>query len=165
MQKDTIFRIASMTKPICGVAMMMLWEQGKWKLTDRVDQHIPQFKGLKVQAKDGALVDQATPMTMAQLMSHTAGFGVNADYEGQKFGEGDLQGMIDKLAKLPLKAQPGTDFLYGPSVNIQGYLVEKFSGCRSTGSGRPHLWAVGDVGHRLLGRAGEGVAGGQGQHL
>jgi len=128
MQKDTIFRIASMTKPICGVAMMMLWEQGKWKLTDRVDQHIPQFKGLKVQAKDGALVDQATPMTMAQLMSHTAGFGVNADYEGQKFGEGDLQGMIDKLAKLPLKAQPGTDFLYGPSVNIQGYLVEKFSG-------------------------------------
>jgi CubicO group peptidase (beta-lactamase class C family) len=128
MQKDTIFRIASMTKPICGVAMMMLWEQGKWKLTDRVDQHIPEFKGLKVAAKDGALVDQATPMTMAQLMSHTAGFGVNADYDGQKFGEGDLKGMIDKLAKLPLKAQPGTDFLYGPSVNIQGYLVEKFSG-------------------------------------
>ena len=128
MQKDTIFRIASMTKPICGVAMMMLWEQGKWKLTDRVDQHIPEFKGLKVKAKDGVLVDQATPMTMAQLMSHTAGFGVNADYDGQKFGEGDLQGMIDKLAKLPLKAQPGTDFLYGPSVNIQGYLVEKFSG-------------------------------------
>src|SRR6185369_4255364 len=72
MQADTIFRIASMTKPTIGVAMMMLWEQGKWKLTDRLDQHIPQFKGLKVQAKDGALVDQATPMTMAQLMSHTA---------------------------------------------------------------------------------------------
>ncbi|MGH6966865.1 MAG: serine hydrolase domain-containing protein [Phenylobacterium sp.] len=128
MEKDTIFRIASMTKPITGVAMMMLWEQGEWKLTDPVDQHIPQFRGLKVQAKDGSLVNQTKPMTMAQLMSHTAGFGVNADYEGQKFSEGDLQGMIDKLAKLPLKAQPGTDFLYGPSVNIQGYLVEKFSG-------------------------------------
>jgi CubicO group peptidase (beta-lactamase class C family) len=128
MEKDTIFRIASMTKPICGVAMMMLWEQGEWKLTDPVDQHIPQFRGLKVQAKDGSLVNQTKPMTMAQLMSHTAGFGVNADYEDQKFGQGDLQGMIDKLAKLPLKAQPGTDFLYGPSVNIQGYLVEKFSG-------------------------------------
>jgi CubicO group peptidase (beta-lactamase class C family) len=128
MEKDTIFRIASMTKPITGVAMMMLWEQGEWNLTDPVDQHIPQFRGLKVQAKDGSLVNQTRPMTMAQLMSHTAGFGVNADYEGQNFGQGDLQGMIDKLAKLPLKAQPGTDFLYGPSVNIQGYLVEKFSG-------------------------------------
>src|SRR5579862_9247160 len=52
MQKDTIFRIASMTKPTIGVAMMMLWEQGKWKLTDRLDQHIPEFKGLKVKAKD-----------------------------------------------------------------------------------------------------------------
>jgi CubicO group peptidase (beta-lactamase class C family) len=128
MQKDTIFRIASMTKPICGAAMMMLWEEGKWKLTDRVDQHIPEFKGLKVKAKDGSLVDQATPMTMAQLMSHTAGFGVNADYEGQAFGQGDLQGMIDKLAKLPLYTQPGTAWDYGPVVNIQGYVVEKLSG-------------------------------------
>jgi CubicO group peptidase (beta-lactamase class C family) len=128
MEKDTIFRIASMTKPITGVAMMMLWEQGEWQLTDPVDQHIPEFRGLKVRARDGSLVNQTRPMTMAQLMSHTAGFGVNADYEDQKFAQGDLQGMIDKLAKLPLKAQPGTDFLYGPSVNIQGYLVEKFSG-------------------------------------
>jgi CubicO group peptidase (beta-lactamase class C family) len=128
MEKDTIFRIASMTKPICGVAMMMLWEEGKWKLTDRVDQHIPEFKGLKVKAKDGSLVDQVKPMTMAQLMSHTAGFGVNADYEGQAFGQGDLQGMIDKLAKLPLYTQPGTAWDYGPVVNIQGYVVEKLSG-------------------------------------
>ena len=128
MQKDTIFRIASMTKPVCGAAMMMLWEEGKWKLTDRVDQHIPQFKGLKVKARDGSLVDQATPMTMAQLMSHTAGFGVNADYESQKFGEGNLRGMIDKLAKLPLYTQPGTAWDYGPVVNIQGYVVEQLSG-------------------------------------
>jgi CubicO group peptidase (beta-lactamase class C family) len=128
MEKDTIFRIASMTKPICGVAMMMLWEEGKWKLTDRVDQHIPEFKGLKVKAKDGSLVDQVKPMTMAQLMSHTAGFGVNADYEGQNFGQGDLQDMIDKLAKLPLYTQPGSAWDYGPVVSIQGYVVEKLSG-------------------------------------
>jgi CubicO group peptidase (beta-lactamase class C family) len=128
MEKDTIFRIASMTKPICGVAMMMLWEEGKWKLTDRVDQHIPEFKGLKVKAKDGSLVDQESPMTMAQLMSHTAGFGVNADYEKLAFNRGDLQGMIDQLAKLPLYTQPGTAWDYGPVVNIQGYVVEKLSG-------------------------------------
>jgi CubicO group peptidase (beta-lactamase class C family) len=128
MQKDTIFRIASMTKPTIGVAMMMLWEQGKWKLTDRLDQHIPEFKGLKVKAKDGSLQDVKSPATMAQIMSHTAGFGVNADYTDQRFGEGDLQGMIDKLSKLPLYSQPGTDWAYGPAVDIQGYIVQKLSG-------------------------------------
>ncbi|WP_372784041.1 serine hydrolase domain-containing protein [Phenylobacterium sp.] len=128
MQKDTIFRIASMTKPTVGVAMMMLWEQGKWKLSDRLDQHIPEFKGLKVKAKDGSLQDIKSPQTMAQIMSHTAGFGVNADYEKLNFSQGDLQGMIAKLAALPLYSQPGTDWAYGPAVNIQGYLVEKLSG-------------------------------------
>lgn len=128
MQKDTIFRIASMTKPTIGVAMMMLWEQGRWKLTDRLDQHIPEFKGLKVKAKDGALEDVKTPATMAQIMSHTAGFGVNADYASLNFGAGDLQGMIDKLSHLPLYSQPGTDWAYGPAVDIQGYIVQKLSG-------------------------------------
>jgi len=128
MAADSIFRIASMTKPICGVAMMQLYEQGKWKLDDRVDKFIPEFAGLKVKAADGSLVDQKTPMTMAQLMSHTAGFGTNGDYEKEQLGATDLQGMIDKLAKLPLKAQPGTDWSYGPCVNIQGYVVQKLSG-------------------------------------
>ena len=76
---DTIFRIASMTKPIVGVAMMMLWEQGKWTLDDPVSKHIPEFAGLKV-ATPGGEVPQTTPMTMRQLMSHTAGFDVNAGY-------------------------------------------------------------------------------------
>jgi CubicO group peptidase (beta-lactamase class C family) len=61
-------------------------------------------------------------------MSHTAGFGTNADYEANQLGAGDLQDMIDKLAKLPLYSQPGTDWAYGPNVNTQGYLVEKLSG-------------------------------------
>ncbi len=125
---DTIFRIASMTKPICGVAMMQLWEQGKWKLDDPVARHIPEFAGLKVKAADGALVEQAAPMTMAQLMSHTAGFGVSSVYAASGLSAGNLQDMIDKLARLPLSSQPGTDWAYGPSVNIQGYVVEKLSG-------------------------------------
>jgi CubicO group peptidase (beta-lactamase class C family) len=117
---DSIFRIASMTKPICGVAMMQLYEQGKWKLDDRVDKFIPEFAGLKVKTAAGGVEDQKTPMTMAQLMSHTAGFGTNAYYEKDQLGASDLQGMIDKLAKQPLIAQPGTDWSYGPCVNIQG---------------------------------------------
>jgi CubicO group peptidase (beta-lactamase class C family) len=128
MAVDSIFRIASMTKPICGVAMMQLYEQGKWTLTDRVDKHIPEFAGLKVKAADGSLADQKAPMTMAQLMSHTAGFGTNAYYEKDQLGATDLQGMIDKLAKQPLIAQPGSDWSYGPCVNIQGYVVQKLSG-------------------------------------
>ena len=128
MTTDSIFRIASMTKPICGVAMMQLYEQGKWKLDDPVARHIPEFAGLKVKTADGALVDQTTPMTMAQLMSHTAGFGTSAVYTADNLGETDLQGMIDKLAKLPLASQPGADWAYGPVVNIQGYVVEKISG-------------------------------------
>jgi CubicO group peptidase (beta-lactamase class C family) len=126
---DSIFRIASMTKPITGAAMMMLWEEGKWTLDDPVARHIPEFEGLKVKAKDGTLVDQATPMTMAQLMSHSAGFGRANDYPADvNLRAGDLRDMIDVLAGLPLAFQPGKDWRYGPSVDIQGYLVEKLSG-------------------------------------
>ncbi len=124
---DTIFRIASMTKPIVGVAMMMLWEQGKWALDDPVARHIPEFAGLKVAASNGE-VAQTTPMTMRQLMSHTAGFDVNDGYAKANLRASDLPGMIDTLATLPLAAQPGSDWRYGPSVDIQGYLVEKLSG-------------------------------------
>jgi CubicO group peptidase (beta-lactamase class C family) len=127
--KDTIFRIASMTKPIAGVAMMMLWEEGKWTLDDPVAKHIPEFAGLKVTTASGD-VPQVKPMTMRQLMSHTAGFDVSSGYAKHNISDRTqpLQAMIDKLAKLPLAAQPGSDWRYGPSVDIQGYVVEKLSG-------------------------------------
>jgi len=126
---DTIFRLASMTKPIVGVAMMMLWEQNKWTLDDPVSKHIPEFAGLKV-ATPGGEVPQTRPMTMRQLMSHTAGFDVNAGYAKLNLPERGqpLQAFIARLARLPLAAQPGTDWRYGPSVDIQGYIVEKLSG-------------------------------------
>jgi CubicO group peptidase (beta-lactamase class C family) len=129
VSRDTIFRLASMTKPIVGVAMMMLWEQGKWTLDDPVAKHIPEFGGLKV-ATPGGEVPQIKPMTMRQLMSHTAGFDVNAGYAKLNIPDRNqpLQAMIDRLAKLPLAAQPGSDWRYGPSVDIQGYIVEKLSG-------------------------------------
>jgi CubicO group peptidase (beta-lactamase class C family) len=128
VQRDSIFRLASMTKPITGAAMMILWEEGKWALDDPVAEHIPEFAGLKVKARDGSLVDQASPMTMRQLMSHSAGFARSAEYEGVDLYAGDLQDMIDLLAKQPLAYQPGTEWRYGPSVDIQGYVVEKLSG-------------------------------------
>lgn len=127
---DTIWRIASMTKPVIGVAMMQLWEKGLWKLDDPVARHIPEFEGLKVKAADGSLVPQAAPMTMAQLMSHTAGFDVSAGYAQAGLRAGDLKEMIRRLAALPLACQPGTDWRYGPCVDIQGHVVERLSGER-----------------------------------
>lgn len=137
VKPDTIWRLASMTKPVTGVAMMQLYEQGKWKLDDPVSKFIPEFANLKVKTKDGALVPMAEPMTMAMLLSHTDGFpfasGLDPDIH-------DLDELIAKLAKEPLAAQPGTAWAYGQSVNIQGYLIEKLSGQRYDDYIRDHIF-------------------------
>ena len=143
VQRDSIFRIASMTKPITGAAMMMLYEEGKWRLEDPVSRYIPQFANLKVHVgenPDGSpkLEDARRSMTMRELMTHTAGFGyvisnvnpVDRMYRqaGVLNAGAPLQAMIDGLAKLPLLAQPGTRWYYSIAVDVQGYLVEKLSG-------------------------------------
>jgi CubicO group peptidase (beta-lactamase class C family) len=142
MQKDTIFRIYSMTKPITGVAMMILYEEGKWNPDDPLSKHIPEFASLKVFAgtdKDGnpILEAPAHPPTVGELMTHTAGFtyGVFGATPVDKMYQKDnplrsasLQEFISKLAGLPLLYQPGEGWVYSVSVDIQGYLVEKLSG-------------------------------------
>lgn len=143
MTKDSIFRIYSMSKPITGVAMMILLEQGKWQLNDPVAKHIPEFKDLKVYGGKDAngqtlLVPQTHPMTMRELMSHTAGFTygffsntpVDALQRQADVLNIDitLDEMIKRVAKLPLNTQPGAEWHYSISVDIQGYLVQKLSG-------------------------------------
>jgi CubicO group peptidase (beta-lactamase class C family) len=143
MQKDTIFRIYSMTKPVTGVAMMILFEEGKWQLNDPVSKHIPEFANLKVakiNPASGTVTQVAPdhPMTMRELMSHSGGltyglFGSTAvDKMYMDAGVLDvsqpMQSMIDKLAKIPLLFQPGERWQYSVSVDVQGYLVEKLSG-------------------------------------
>jgi CubicO group peptidase (beta-lactamase class C family) len=128
---DTIFLLASMTKPVVGVAMMILFEEGKWKLDDSVATYIPEFADLQVTADSGP-ARQSHPMTMRELMSHSAGFDVNQakPYEAVNLRDRTLpmQTMVDKLADLPLAFQPGTDWRYGPSADVQAYLIEKLSG-------------------------------------
>lgn len=128
----SIYRIASMLKPIIGAAMMILWEDGLWALEDPVSKFIPEFADLKVQVNsaEGAikLVDQETPMTMKQLMSHTAGFSGRGEYNDAELRKGDLQEMINVLSTMPLAFQPGKEWRYGPSVDIQGYIIEKLTG-------------------------------------
>jgi CubicO group peptidase (beta-lactamase class C family) len=141
--KDSIFRIASMTKPVTGVAMMMLYEEGKWRLDDPVSRHIPEFASLKVYVgknDDGTpkLEEARRSMTMRELMTHTGGLAYvlrpndpvdRMIIDGRIMNSrASLQAMIDGLAKVPLLAQPGTRWSYSIGVDVQGYLVEKFSG-------------------------------------
>lgn len=143
LAKDTIFRIYSMTKPIAGVALMTLYEEGKFKLDDPVHKFIPEWKGMKVAAGEGEngqpKVEKADhPMTMRELMSHTGGLTYGffsrsqVDTLYQQAGVLDrnstLEQMVQKLAKIPLRQQPGSEWHYSVSVDVQGYLVELFTG-------------------------------------
>jgi CubicO group peptidase (beta-lactamase class C family) len=143
IRKDSIFRIYSMTKPITGVAMMILLEEGKWQLNDPVSKHIPEFANLKVakvNPQNGTMTQVAPdhPMTMRELMSHSGGlsYGVFGNTQVDKMytdvnvlnRDEPMQAMIDKLAKIPLLHQPGERWHYSVSVDVQGYLVEKLSG-------------------------------------
>jgi len=141
MEKDNIFRIYSMTKPVTGAAMMILYEEGRWQPDDPISKYIPEFANLKVfkgvdNNGEPILEGPVHPPTMLQLMTHTAGFSygdgnhlVDKMYHQKQVLESrTLQEMIDKLAKLPLLYEPGTRWVYSLSVDIQGYLVEKLSG-------------------------------------
>jgi len=139
---DSLFRIYSMTKPIVGTAMMMLYEEGVFSLDDPLSKYIPEFENLKVFAgmdEDGEMIleDPLRPPTIQDLMRHTAGFtyGIFGDspvdriYRERKIlREDSMQELIDKLASIPLLYQPGERWVYSVSVDIQGYLIEKWTG-------------------------------------
>ncbi|HXU38634.1 MAG TPA: serine hydrolase domain-containing protein [Blastocatellia bacterium] len=142
VRKDALFRIYSMTKPITGVAMMILFEDGKWALDDPVTKYIPEFKDLKVwKGKDAdgkpILEPAKRPPTMRELMSHTAGFGyglsdthpVDKMFQEQKVLTSiGLKDMAVKVAGIPLLFQPGERWSYSVAVDLQGYIIEKLSG-------------------------------------
>lgn len=143
MTNDAIFRIYSMSKPITGVAMMILYEEGKFKLSDPVEKYIPEFTDLQVAAgedEDGNILTEPAnhKMTIRELMSHSGGLSyglfsqskVDDLYNEVNVLDADstLQDMIDKLGAIPLRQQPGSMWHYSVSVDVQGYLVEKLSG-------------------------------------
>lgn len=142
MTKDTIVRIYSMTKPITGVAMMILFEEGKWNLDDPVSKYVPELANLTVMTgvdDKGQIITvpaKRSP-TMREVMSHTAGFGYGLEYTNpvdKQFRDkgvlasSSLQEAVNRVATIPLKFQPGTEWAYSISVDLQGYIVEKLSG-------------------------------------
>ena len=155
MTKDTIFRDYSMTKPVTGVAMMILYEEGKWLPSDPISKFIPEFAHLKVfngfdSTGKMLLAEPDHAPTMRELMTHTAGFTYgNADtpvdrmYNELKPGTGNvknLQEMIDRLAQIPLLYQPGHGWTYSMSMDVQGYIVEKLSGQSLPDFDRDHIF-------------------------
>ena len=154
MTKDTIFRDYSMTKPVTGVAMMILFEEGKWLPNDPIANYIPEFAHLKVaQGADAdgkpMLVDPDHAPTMRELMSHSAGFSYGSGFplvdplyrEKQVMQSKNLQEMIDKLATIPLNYQPGKGWTYSLSMDVEGYIVEKLSGQSLPDFMRDHIFA------------------------
>ena len=143
VRRDTVFRIYSMTKPITSIAMMQLYEQGRFLLDDPVHKYIPAWKNLRVY-KSGVypnfLTTPATSvMTIRDLFTHMSGLtygfmnrtNVDAAYrELQLDGSRDLslEAMANRLAELPLEFSPGTAWNYSVSTDVLGYLVQLLSG-------------------------------------
>ncbi len=142
MDRNTIVQIYSMTKPITGTALMTLYEEGKFKLDDPISEYIPEFSNMTVYTgvdKNGKVLTEPLdrPVTIRDVTRHTAGFPNRADIPGlsEMLQEADamnrentLTQMAEKMAKVPLWFQPGTQWEYGPSVDVQALLVERISG-------------------------------------
>jgi CubicO group peptidase (beta-lactamase class C family) len=142
MTRDTIFRIYSMTKPITGAALMILLEEGKFRLDDPISMHMPEFAKLKVITGFNAagmptVEDAKRSPTIRELMSHTAGYGYGLDpgSDTDKLYRANgaliapsMEEFVRRAARLPLRFQPGADYSYSLSVDIQGALVERLSG-------------------------------------
>lgn len=145
MRNDTIFRIFSMTKPVTGTALMMLYDEGKFQLDDPVEKYLPDLTGMEVFVslnEDGSFVTEPAdhPMTIRELMSHTGGLlytpPLSQGPVAEAYAKAGIMNLpsytlaetIPALGDIPLGYQPGSQWVYSISVDVQGYLVEVLSG-------------------------------------
>ncbi len=143
--EDTLWRIYSMTKPITGVALMTLYEQGRFQLADPVARFVPAWSRLKVAERhaDGTteLVEPIRPVSVLDVLTHTSGLGygpANADLDLADSGDRgrapprhratSLEELVERLADEPLRFQPGTRWLYSLGTDVCARLVEVISG-------------------------------------
>jgi len=138
MTNDAIFRIASMTKAITTVGIMILYEQGLFKLDDPISHYLPEFQNMKTMAGDSIKQE----ITFRHLLNHTSGLSYafmgpqqtfdlytqNRIYNGLGKTEGTIGENVKRLTALPLMFQPGEKFQYGLSADVLGYLIEIISG-------------------------------------
>jgi CubicO group peptidase (beta-lactamase class C family) len=140
MDENTLFRIRSIGKTITGVAMMQLWEQGKWKPEDPITKFLPEMANLKVATSPDNL-DHLVPAnrvpTMGEILTHTAGFGyglntstaVERSFRAHDVvGAKDMNTLVKEVADIPLLAQPGTRWSYSIGTDLQGAIIERITG-------------------------------------
>ena len=141
MSQDTYFYVYSMTKPVTSVALLMLYEEGKFQLDEPLGKYLPEMADLKLYAGEGAdgnmiLKDPARQPTIQDVFRHTAGFlygpagdrGVDRAYAEAALMNGTLAELTSKLGKIPLAYEPGTQWVYSVSHDVQARLVEVLSG-------------------------------------
>ena len=141
MDKDTIFRIYSMTKPIASVAALTLYEEGHFLLSDPIHKYLPELKDLKIfdaGAEDGSRARKPNrPVIIRDLLTHTSGFSYgifgNSPVDSLYWKARPLQAqnfddLLERMASLPLMNEPGEKFLYGVSTDVLGVLIERVSG-------------------------------------
>jgi CubicO group peptidase (beta-lactamase class C family) len=143
-RRDTLVQIWSMTKPVTGVALMQLWEQGKFRLDDPLARYLPEFSNPLVQDgtdREGKPLWRAAsrPITIRDVLRHTAGFaygnGPTAAHKAFAAADplnfdNDLAEFGRRLAKVPLLSEPGTEWHYSAAVDVQALLVERLSGMK-----------------------------------
>lgn len=127
LKSDDIFRIASMTKPIVSLALMKLYEEGKFKLNDPVYKYIPEFKNLTVK-KRKKTKPVKNHVKVIDLLRHSAGLNFKGPEDYRKVINMNLEEYTKDAAKTPLKFEPGTTWWYSSSTDICGYLIEVLSG-------------------------------------
>jgi CubicO group peptidase (beta-lactamase class C family) len=126
MERDSLFRIYSMTKPMVAVTAMQIWEEGKFKLDDPISNYCPEWKDATVKV-DGNVVAAEKPLTARHLMTHSAG--LSYAKKGLALGDdADLQTFSESLAEQPLQFQPGTSYVYGYAIDILGRYIEAMEG-------------------------------------
>lgn len=154
MRRDTIAQIFSMTKPVTGVALMQLWEAGKFHLDDPLAKYLPEYAAMRVYAgKDAAgkpvYGPAERPITVRDIMRHTAGFayGAGPTPAHDAYVAADplaldipLAEASRRLAGVPLLFQPGSQWSYSAAVDVQAALVEKLSGERFADYVQTHIF-------------------------
>lgn len=133
MRRDTIVQIYSMTKPVTGVALMQLWEQGRFGLDDPLALHLPEFEDVRVlDAATGTTRPPIRPILVRDILRHTAGFGYGGDPRFDAAAplalEHDLVELGRRVAALPLLYDPGAEWRYSVAVDVQALLVERLAG-------------------------------------
>ncbi|MDA8641145.1 beta-lactamase family protein [Flavobacteriaceae bacterium] len=127
LEEDDIFRIASMTKPIVSIGLMMLYEEGKFNLNDPVYKYIPEFKNLTIK-KRKKVKPIKNHVKIIDLLRHSAGLNFKGPEDYRKVISMNLEEYTKESVKEPLRFEPGTTWWYSSSTDICGYLIEILSG-------------------------------------